>query len=882
MKHNSAYTNLLLAVAAILMTACTGDTAENNFNNEINADGVITLNALRIETDGDPHATTRTTSDGNTWVVGDCVYIRNANTSSQYAADRKWRRYIYRANGLFTPYSNHVDSVLHFTGTNDYIEAVYRGDDQRGGGNFTDEPVANGTGCKGYDNPFTITDDQTTAAKLQTCDYLYTKQKVVYLANNPDAQIGAVKITLKHKVSWININVTVGANHTFNYVRVNNGSDKMFKTAKPTPYNTVVDNEYNIDLVGTTRYPDGTYIKPLCVTPGVTYDSNTGKYTPNDKGTYNFKMFVIPQSINTTNEEDNFIEISVTNTADGQEYKYHYDMPHNSTYVKNRTYTYNLGLTKNHYRNVFTGKSEDDDALNNSDLGKILCSDGSLVPTVAEAKDKGYTPLGILVQFSGDRATGYTGLCMSYEDVAQNTSLVKAAYAVSKYKTIDGKPNPGNLNWCSDWFIPTLSQWESVMMYDANGNSAINDYNSTGAGTKGVYYASQNYLSMLAVQKNPDNTDYSTNTSAASNHTTTYVDEDDANGVPIKAAQNTDYWTSIISDASNAKAQRFVSTGGEPNKSKGTTANTRAFFYFSSKSNPDPTSYVSSNCKLYNIRPLLETTTNDIGKVIIVDEDKKGYVYTYNNAISTDDYPKGQYLDGYALLASLSSVTGMSGTINNLPKATGESGKTHGLAVRLVDIGNYAWRASDSNSQNNENDSYFYNYYSYNNSIGYLTNEIMSESPGGYAKTNYIQSTSYPAFYQCWQRTEALPTASGATDHWFLPNIRQWSIVLDVAGIKANKSFRASNYLSYASFCSWASSENAKDVVDYFFKMFTNVGGNAMVGNNYYWSSSESQYFSNGWYYYGYGFYPNTGSGLYIHCSLGKTSAYPIRPFYAF
>ena len=707
MKHYSAYTTLLLAAVAMLMTACAGDTAENNFNNEINADGVITLNALRIDTDGDPHATTRTTSDGNTWVVGDCVYIRNANSSSQYAADRKWRRYIYRANGLFTPYSNEQDSVLHFTGTNDYIEAVYRGDDQRGGGSFTADPVALGTGCKGYDNPFTITDDQTTAAKLQTCDYLYTKQKVVYLANDPDAQIGAVKITLKHKVSWININVTVGANHTFNYVRVNNGSDKMYKTAKPTPYNTVVNNEYNIDLVGTERYSAGTYIKPLCVTPGVTYDTSTGKYTPNNKGTYNFKMFVIPQSINTTNEEDNFIEISVTNTADNQEYKYHYDMPHNSTYVKNRTYTYNLGLTKNHYRNVFTGKSTDDDALNNSDLGKILCTDGSLVPTVAEAKDKGYTPLGILVQFSGDRATGYTGMCMSYEDVAQNTTLSTALSRVYNYKNLDGKPNPGNLNWCSDWFIPTLSQWQSVMMYDANGNSAINDYNSTGASNKGVYYASQNYLSMLAVQKNPDNTDYSTNTSAASGHQTTYVNEDYANGVPIKAAANTAYWTSTITDANAATSQKYSSSGGNTtNNTSTSTANTRAFFVFDSRSTPN-VKEVQRN-QIINGSGFNSSTNT---KILILDDDDQFWRY-----VTSNDYGRiiGKSNSGFWFITP--STTSMG---NFLPNGTAsamiayigvytDSRKNkrnnvtynHGLAIALSDYSSstYYYNANNATS----------------------------------------------------------------------------------------------------------------------------------------------------------------------------------------
>ena len=876
MKHNSAYTNLLLAVAAILMTACTGDTAENNFNNEINADGVITLNALRIETDGDPHATTRTTSDGNTWVVGDCVYIRNANTSSQYAADRKWRRYIYRANGLFTPYSNHVDSVLHFTGTNDYIEAVYRGDDQRGGGNFTDEPVANGTGCKGYDNPFTITDDQTTAAKLQTCDYLYTKQKVIYLANNPDAQIGAVKITLKHKVSWININVTVGANHTFNYVRVNNGSDKMFKTAKPTPYNTVVDNEYNIDLVGTTRYPDGTYIKPLCVTPGVTYDSNTGKYTPNDKGTYNFKMFVIPQSINTANEEDNFIEISVTNTADGQEYKYHYDMPHNSTYVKNRTYTYNLGLTKNHYRNVFTGKSEDDDALNNSDLGKILCTDGSLVPTVAEAKDKGYTPLGILVQFSGTRAAGYTGMCMSYEDVAQNTTLKNALAAVYNYKTRDGKPNPGNLNWCSDWFLPTQDQWHSVMMYDANGNSAINDYNSTGAGTKGVYYASQNYLSMLAVQKNPDNTDYSTNTSAASGHTKTYVDEDYANGVPIKAAANTAYWTCTITAANSAKSQTYSSSGGETDKNSSATANTRAFFIFDSRSTPNVVQVYRNSVKAGSYSKILYNgdTQNSLDQQIAeynINSNNYGWIIAKSNIGFWCIVPNTTALSNFIGGGTASAMIAYVGS------STGErssTGYTHGLAIALTTFTS-PWKAfSNSSYASDESDTYFPN----KGTTPTMSN-LLSETYGGFEKTQYLvtqrssSADAYPAANYCWNYST--PKPSGASN-WFLPTMSQWAIIYDTAASKGGYVYRMSQYRDYTNFGNWTNNyNNSDDVRKYLDTTLENCGGSNIYVGNYYATTTEANA-SNIWV-----LYQSPGSGFYI-LSYSKTGGCAVRPFYAF
>lgn len=271
-----------------------------------------------------------------------------------------------------------------------------------------------------------------------------------------------------------------------------------------------------------------------------------------------------------------------------------------------------------------------------------------------------------------------------------------------------------------------------------------------------------------------------------------------------------------------------------------------------------------------------------------MDEDKKGYVYTYNNAISTDDYPKGQYLDGYALLASLSSV--ITGTTNSVSNATGESGYSHGLAVRLADLGNYVWHTSD-NGVTDEDNTYFPNYISYRNDDGYSwqhSNNLMSESVGGYAKTNYRQSTSYPAFYQCWQRTEALPTASGATDHWFLPTIRQWAIVYDVAGIKLGKAFRLSSYYSYTnSWCSWTgNTNNANDVIKHFDSMFTKVGGNALNEHgNYYWSSSESQYYANAWYYYVWAITKYASSSnhtFYIHGGHNKTNSIYVRPFYAF
>ena len=133
MKHQvTTYLTSLLVAAFVMMTVACASEEEQTAEQTITPEGVFTLNALRIDTDGD--GLTRTTSVNNQWEVGDCVYIRNANASSQYAADRNFRRYIYRSNGYFTPFSDHQDSVLHFTGVNDYVEAFFRGDDQKGGG----------------------------------------------------------------------------------------------------------------------------------------------------------------------------------------------------------------------------------------------------------------------------------------------------------------------------------------------------------------------------------------------------------------------------------------------------------------------------------------------------------------------------------------------------------------------------------------------------------------------------------------------------------------------------------------------------------------------------------------------------------------------------
>ena len=857
MKYQTYLYGFLVAMASLL-ASCSSDITGDSPTDTPN-DSIHQLNRLYVQVmDEDERGVTRISSVDNHWRVGDCVYIRNVD--GVYAKDQKWRRYIYRANGYFTPYSSHPDSVINFIGSNHYVEAFFRGDDQKGGGigsNGRAEPTAEGTECLGFDNPFTVLADQTTEEKVQQCDYLYTKQKVVYMENQTE-NIGAVYLQLKHKVSQVFVNVKIGSEHTLKYVHINNGSTKLYQVAKPTRSGTE-----ELDLIGTSKYPSNTDTEVKYIDP----QPNPGNATAYAKdGFYQFKCFIVPQHVAESNLQQHFVDVCVT--KDATDYHYYYDLPMNHTFVKGRTYTYSLTLTENNFKNVFD-IHQAQDALTNRDLGKILCVGGWLVPTVTEAKLKGFKPMGMLVQFSGNVNDGYTGLCMSLEDIAQNTTLANALTALYNYKNrdTDVSHNPGDLNWCSDWFIPTEDQWKSVMGYSLNGQSGDADYVNNTKGIGGVYYANKNHTDMIADLQNDQGDAY---------------EHEEMSCVAL--ATNTAYWTSTITNTNAATTLKNTSSSQEvTNNAKGATANTRAFFYFDSRTTPNITSLVNANCKIF-YKPLLEATIDDIGKVIIVDGNKNGYVYTYNSSISNIDYNRGQYLDGYALLASLSSV--MSGTLNGLPKATGESGKTHGLAVRLANLGNYAWHTSDNN-QTDENDTYFPNYYSYHNSVGYQNNEIMSESPGGYAKTYYYgQSTAYPAFYNCWQNTEALPTASGATDHWFLPTIRQWAIVYDMAGIKSGKTFRASNYYSITnSWCSWTGNNgNANDVIKYFDDMFVNTGGTNLNIGNYFLSSSESQYYANAWYYYVYGFYPyqSGGNGLYINCVLSKSSVYPVRPFYAF
>ena len=878
MKHQvTTYLTSLLVAAFVMMTVACASEEEQTAEQTITPEGVFTLNALRIDTDGD--GLTRTTSVNNQWEVGDCVYIRNANASSQYAADRNFRRYIYRSNGYFTPFSDHQDSVLHFTGVNDYVEAFFRGDDQKGGGIGNDAsgnpgraaPVANGTGCRWLTNPFTLTDDQSTPTKLQTCDFLYTNQKVVILSDNAaDAKTGVVSITLKHKVSWINVNVTIGDNHTLNWVRINNGSDKIYQTAIPTRVTTLSDGEYNLDLVGSVRYT-AQYLQPEQI-------GNSGK-------TYNFKLFVIPQQINTANMEDKFIQISVHNTSDNTDYTYTYDMPHNSTYVKNRTYTYNLGLTTNHYHNIFN-LSSDDDALDNSDLGKILCSDGSLVPTVAEAKDKGFTPLGILVQFSGTRAAGYTGMCMSYEDVAQKTTLKNALAAVYNYKTRDGKPNPGNLNWCSDWFLPTQDQWRSVMAYSAKGNSNSNDYNATGSSTKGVYNASYNYEQMLANQKNPDNTAYSTNTSAASGHTKTYVQEDIDNAVPISVSSNsshsnmTAYWTSTITTKDYATSQSYNASGAETtNNTSSSTANTRAFFVFDSRTTP--------NVKAVQRNQIINGSSFNSSsntKILALDDDDQFWQY-----VTSNDYGKiiGKSNSGFWFITPSTTSMGnflpngtASAMIAYIGSGTVESSPyNHGLAIAMSNLSNtYAWGGSTASGSNTDEQSYFTNYSSSNTAT-----DLMNESSGGYAKTKYLMEnrssspSAFPAFYYCWNNSTVRP--SGASK-WFLPSLRQWGIIYDAAAAKAGYAYRMSQYSSATGWSGWTQNYNNAYNVAYYMDntVLTNAGANKLDVGNHYVTSTEYNS-GNYWSFFPYTY--NSNYGFYIYWQA-KATAVAVRPFYAF
>lgn len=858
MKYQTYLYGFLVAMASLL-ASCSSDITGDSPTDTPN-DSIHQLNRLYVQVmDEDERGVTRISSVDNHWRVGDCVYIRNVN--GVYAKDQKWRRYIYRANGYFTPYSSHPDSVINFIGSNHYVEAFFRGDDQKGGGigsNGRAEPTAEGTECLGFDNPFTVLADQTTEEKVQQCDYLYTKQKVVYMENQTE-NIGAVYLQLKHKVSQVFVNVKIGSEHTLKYVHINNGSTKLYQVAKPTRSGTE-----ELDLIGTTKYPSNTdtevkYIDPQ-PNPG-----NAAAYAKD--GFYQFKCFIVPQHVAESNLQQHFVDVCVT--KDATDYHYYYDLPMNHTFVKGRTYTYSLTLTENNFKNVFD-IHQAQDALTNRDLGKILCVGGWLVPTVTEAKLKGFKPMGMLVQFSGNVNDGYTGLCMSLEDIAQNTTLANALTAVYNYKNrdTDVSHNPGDLNWCSDWFIPTEDQWKSVMGYSLNGQSGDADYVNNTQGIGGVYYANKNHTDMIADLQNDQGDAY---------------EHEEMSCVAL--ATNTAYWTSTITNTNAATTLKNTSSSQEvTNNAKGATANTRAFFYFDSRTTPNITSLVNANCKIF-YKPLLEATIDDIGKVIIVDGNKNGYVYTYNSSISNIDYNRGQYLDGYALLASVAGMTGIS-------NPTGESGYTHGLAIMCVDIGSALWHTSDD-SQTNESSLYFPNYtaYNYNISNVWATGDgVMSEAIGGYAKTSYRQHTSYPAFKNCWDRTEALPTASGSTDHWFLPTLRQWAIAIDVSGVKTGKKFRMTNYYntSPVQWNKWPSTtDDAHLVGQYFTAMFSNVGGRFYNSNNTFWTSSESVYYANSstTYYYAWAIqnYSNIdGYGFLTHGGYGKTNKYYIQPFYAF
>lgn len=853
MKYQTYLYGFLVAMASLL-ASCSSDITGDSPTDTPN-DSIHQLNRLYVQVmDEDERGVTRISSVDNHWRVGDCVYIRNVD--GVYAKDQEWRRYIYRANGYFTPYSSHPDSVINFIGSNHYVEAFFRGDDQKGGGigsNGRAEPTAEGTECLGFDTPFTVLADQTTEEKVQQCDYLYTKQKVVYMENQTE-NIGAVYLQLKHKVSQVFVNVKIGSEHTLKYVHINNGSTKLYQVAKPTRSGTE-----ELDLIGTTKYPSNTDTEVKYIDP----QPNPGNAEAYAKdGFYQFKCFIVPQHVAESNLQQHFVDVCVT--KDATDYHYYYDLPMNHTFVKGRTYTYSLTLTENNFKNVFD-IHQAQDALTNRDLGKILCVGGWLVPTVTEAKLKGFKPMGMLVQFSGNVNDGYTGLCMSLEDIAQNTTLANALTAVYNYKNrdTDVSHNPGDLNWCSDWFIPTENQWKSVMGYSLNGQSGDADYVNNTQGIGGVYYANKNHTDMIADLQNDQGDAY---------------EHEEMSCVAL--ASNTNYWTSTITGANAATTLKNASSSQEvTNNTSSTTANTRAFFIFDSRTTPDPysiyrTAQDAQTCKfimdidndndgtdLYRY-----VTSSDYGRVIA--KQTNGWWCIMPNTTYVSNFASGTVS---AMIAYIGSGTGESSPYN------------HGLAISAADnFTGYYW--SSGNWQ--ENNTTYGNTADYFPQIssGNVSSQWMSEAKGGYEKTKWVaegkaQNASidnYPAFKQCWNHSRVRPIGAS---NWFLPSARQFGIIFDYASSKSGYTYSMSNYYTTINnnVGNWTYSfnSNTNNTANYLNTIFSNAGVSTIMNINYFMTSTMYNA-SNYWI-----FYPHTSNG-YLWTTSGKQTSYYIRPFYAF
>ena len=875
----------LMMIAAAMMAACSSEHEIQAGQGTGNGDSakVFTLNALSVDVADNDGPFTRTTSRGDSWEDGDVVYVRNSSTGA-------FTPYVYhQETGLFLVRNDATAIQFTTVGTSSQeVEAYFRGDVTR--------PLTPGTPASGWQasdytdiaiaDQFTTLQDQSTDAKVQQSEFLYTEQDLVHRLD------GTVGITLKHQVSRITVKVTIDTNTqeflTEEHSTVTNTSgehdeyassalfisndpdDKIYYQGTPAFAGTEMGFTLNTKLSTAIRGHRLVAANENIATGIVSGGTGTATYT----------ALILPQTVGNQQLQD-FIHIKVKGKGktDEQAVTYKYSLPGTFTFEKGKNYTFNLQLTDGaSYNNIFQ------DELSPSDLGKILCNDGSLIPTVAEAIDKGYTPLGHLVYYTGSKGA-YYGMCMSYEDINTNntgnptatanstaTTLANALRKVYNYKSTSWtytnadastatytKPNPGGETWCTDWFIPKTNQWALVQKM-ANNNDATQGISSASSAANGPKYA------MEAIQNMQNKIVGSDGTTASY----TYTKDALPSGV---------YWTSTITGNNTATTESTSAAETTTNNSSA-QANTRAFFYFDGRTNPDPN-------KLYR-----DVESGQTCKFILdIDNDNDGTdLYRY---VTSSDYGKviAKQTNGWwCIMPNTTYVSNFaSGTasamIAYVGSGTSESSPyNHGLAISAADcFTGYYWSSGnwqETNTTYGNTATYFPQINS-----GNVSSQWMSENKGGYEKTKWVADgksqggsiDNYPAFKQCWNHSRVRPTGAS---NWFLPSARQFGIIFDYAASRISNSYRMTSYYGTIgnSWGAWTvsySENNPGTITTSLNTTFSNAGVPTIMNINYFMTSTMYDG-SNYWI-----FYPHTSNG-YLWSTSNKQTSYYIRPFYAF
>lgn len=400
----------------LLLTGCAGDVLPD----AAPAGGQMSFTAVTEDYGGG----TRTTSANNTFENDDVIYV--GKTTSQDPQTPV----AYTYNGT------------NFTGgqiwkyTTESVYAFMRGD---GGGTLTSD--------------FTIPADQTTAAKLQSADFLYSPEKVVKYADSSTASLN----NFTHMVAKVVVNVSLSGG-------------------------TIDESKLTACVMG------GDVMKTVATVSDVgvlTAGSTTGTISMlKTSGSAQFTCFAIPQTI--AQNTANFLLI----TYDGKTYRY--PLPNNITFTAGQTTTLSPTIVQAGSGYVIKKLAD----VTTAEVGYVVFDDGDVFESVAVATSvfgktasKAVGMIGYVGAYRGTAPTNVGGtagaafscthgILVALQDAGTDNTRVKNTVPTNNPKTSgqagywDARDvtalTQGTLTALGSWQTVTDADWKKIMVACSN------------------------------------------------------------------------------------------------------------------------------------------------------------------------------------------------------------------------------------------------------------------------------------------------------------------------------------------------------------------------------------------------------------------------------